>query len=63
MKQLTVKSLKGYLKDMPEDAIVYIGDDEELNGLHEAFFIQEIDDDFASSASYGSITKGGVLIS
>lgn len=63
MKQLTVKSLKGYLKDMPEDAIVYIGDDEELNGLHEAFFIQEVKDDFVSSLSYGSLTNGGVLIS
>lgn len=48
---------------MPEDAIVYIGDDEELNGLHEAFFIQEVKDDFVSSLSYGSLTNGGVLIS
>lgn len=63
MKQMTVKQLKKYLKDFPDDALVYLGDDEELNGIHGAYFIQEESGDFISSISYGNYDQGGVLIS
>ena len=63
MKQLTVKQLRTLLKDMPDNYTIYLGDDEELNGIHEAYFCQKINGDEASSFSYGSYTKMGVMIS
>lgn len=63
MKQLTVGVLKDQLSKMPDNALVYLGDDEELNGIHAAFFVQEERADSISSMSYGSYTKGGCLIS
>lgn len=63
MKQLTVKTLKKYLNDMPENALVYLGDDEELNGVHGAYFIQKENREFINSISYGTYDKGGVIIS
>ena len=63
MNQLTVKALKQILSGMKDDDVIYLGDDEELNGVHEAFFCQEMSGNELSSISYGSITKGGVLIS
>ena len=42
MKQLKVKDLIKYLEEMPPNSIVYLGDDEELNGLHEAYFVQKV---------------------
>lgn len=45
MNQLTVGALKTLLKDIPDDLLVYIGDDEELNGMHGAYFAQRLDEE------------------
>lgn len=63
MKQLTVKVLKELLNTMPDNAIVYLGDDEELNGIHGAYFVQKETKAIINSMSYGTYDKGGVLIS
>ena len=63
MKQITVGRLRTLLKEYDSTDIVYLGDDEELNGLHGAYFVQKINGKEASEISWGSITKGGVLIS
>ena len=63
MKQITVGRLRTLLKEYNSTDIVYLGDDEELNGLHGAYFVQEINGKEATEISWGSITKGGVLIS
>ena len=63
MKQLKVKDLIECLEEMPPNSIVYLGDDEELNGLHEAYFVQKVNGEFVNSVSYGSLDKAGVLIS
>ena len=63
IKQLTVKDLVKILQEMPPKSIVYIGDDEELNGMHEAFFCQRVNRDFVNSVSYGSLDRAGILIS
>lgn len=62
-EQLTVKKLRELLKGMPDNDIIYLGDDEELNGIHEAWYCQEINADEASAYSYGSLTEKGVMIS
>lgn len=43
MKQLTVKDLKAFLKDLPDDTLVYLGDDDELNGIHCGWCIDTVD--------------------
>ena len=43
MEQLTVGKLKTLLKEVPDNLLVCIGDDEELNGIHGAYFAQRID--------------------
>lgn len=48
MNQLTVKQLKEALANVNSDAKIYLGDDEELNGIHEAYFAQ-LDDGTLSS--------------
>lgn len=63
MKQLTVKVLKERLASMPDNAVVYLGDDEELNGVHGAYFVQTEPRKVINSISYGTYNKGGVLIS
>ena len=64
MKQLTVGALSALIKHLPDDTVVYIGDDEELNGIHQAFFVQTITDDEVDTYSQGSLTEqGGLLIS
>ena len=63
MEVLTVGTLKKIIKDMPDNLKIYLGDDEELNGIHQAYFCQEIDANEASSYSYGSYTNKGVMIS
>ena len=45
MEQLTVGKLKTLLKDVPDNLLVCIGDDEELNGIHGAYFAQRIDEE------------------
>lgn len=45
MKQLTVGALKTLLEGVPDDLLVCIGDDEELNGIHGAYFAQRIDEE------------------
>lgn len=49
MNQLTIKELKAVLANVDDDTKIYLGDDEELNGIHEAYFAQ-LDD--------GSLTEG-----
>lgn len=63
MKQLTVKKLRTLLEEYDDTDIIYLGDDEELNGMHGAYFIQGINDKEAGEISWGSLKKGGVLIS
>lgn len=63
MKQITVGKLKSLLENYNDTDIVYLGDDEELNGLHGAYFVQEISGKEAKEISWGSLTKGGILIS
>ena len=64
MSQLTIKQLKESIKGLPDNTIIYIGDDEELNGIHEAYYSQDITDEEVDSYSRGSLTgKGGLLIS
>lgn len=56
MNQLTVGALREAIKGLPASTVIYLGDDEELNGIHEAFFAQEITDDDVSTYSDGSLT-------
>lgn len=42
MKQLTVGTLKALLEKVPDDLLICIGDDEELNGIHGAYFAQSL---------------------
>lgn len=42
MKQLTVGALKTLLEEVPDDLPICIGDDEELNGIHGAYFAQSL---------------------
>lgn len=63
MKQITVGKLRAILEDYASTDIVYLGDDEELNGMHGAYFVQEISGKEAKEISWGSLTKGGILIS
>lgn len=63
MNQLTVKKLKEILSEMKDTDVIYLGDDEELNGLHSAYFCQKMSGNEISSITYGTIRKGGVLIS
>lgn len=63
MEVLTVGTLKKILKDMPDDLVIYLGDDEELNGIHEAYFAQEISKDEAEGFSHGSYEINGFMIS
>lgn len=37
IKALTIKDLKDAIKNLPDDFIVVLGDDEELNGVHIAY--------------------------
>lgn len=43
MKQLTVKDLREAIKGLPSDTRVFLGDDEELNGVHQAWYAQTED--------------------
>lgn len=46
MKQLTLKELRHLItitKGLPEELKIFIGDDEELNGIHPAHFLNLID--------------------
>ncbi len=56
MKQLTVEMLWEVIKDLPPSTVIYLGDDEELNGIHPAFFAQEIADEEVDTYSQGSLT-------
>lgn len=38
---LTVKQLKQALKNVPDDTIIILGDDDELNGVHNAWYAQK----------------------
>ena len=68
MKQLTVKELLGVIKTLQEEhgekAVdempVYIGDDEELNGIHGAYFADGITatDEDIDSLIHGVEFKG-----
>ena len=42
MGQLTVGVLKTLLEKVPDDLLICIGDDEELNGIHGAYFAQSL---------------------
>ena len=42
MPQLTVGALKTLLEEVPDDLLICIGDDEELNGIHGAYFAQSL---------------------
>ena len=57
MNQLTVGALRSAMKGLPASTVIYLGDDEELNGIHEAFFAQEITDADVSTYSQGSLTE------
>ena len=62
MKLLTVKELKEQLSHYADDEPVYLGDDEELNGLHGAYFVQRINK--SSVHSMNEYYDGaGILIS
>lgn len=63
MKQLTVKELKAILEKLPDNAPVYLGDDEELNGIHGAYFAQKMAGNIIADLSYGGYKKSGILIS
>lgn len=63
MKPITVKELKEQLDHYADDELIYLGDDEELNGIHYGFFVQRINKSSASSMSYGNFDKAGILIS
>lgn len=63
MNQLKVKDLKKILDEMPDNAVVYLGDDEELNGIHGAYFCQRATKGMVSECTYGRYKKAGVLIS
>ena len=41
MKQMTIGTLKALIQNVPDDMVVFLSDDEELNGIHKAFFAQE----------------------
>lgn len=64
MKQLTVGALSALMEHLPDDMVVYLGNDEELNGTHEAYFVQTVEKDELNEMGYGSdYDKGGLLIS
>ena len=63
MEQLTVKNLKEILNQFPDGLVIYLGDDEELNGIHGAYFCQREPKSMIEQISYGGYKKGGVLIS
>lgn len=44
MEKMTVGRLKQLLDKVPNNLVVYIGNDEELNGVHPAFFAQKVTD-------------------
>lgn len=41
MKQMTIGTLKALIQNVPDNMVVFLGDDEELNGIHQAFFAQK----------------------
>lgn len=64
MKQLTVGALSALIKHLPDDMVVYLGDDEELNGVHQAFFVQTVKKNELNDMGCGNdYNKGGLLIS
>ena len=63
MAKLTVGALKEILKEFPDDLPIFLGDDEELNNIHYAFFAQKYSATEAKKASYGAIEEAGFLIS
>lgn len=63
MAKLTVGALKEILKEFPDDLPIILGDDEELNGIHCAYFAQKFSATEAKKASYGAIEEAGFLIS
>lgn len=63
MKQLTVKELREALKKMPDDALVYLGDDDELNGIHGAWYVEKQTREQINNLSYGNFNEKGILIS
>lgn len=60
---LIVKQLQEILKDMPPNAVIYLGDDEELNGIHGAYYCQRFSKSEVIDSSNGGYNKPGVLIS
>lgn len=63
MKLITVKELKEQLNQYDDDEPIYLGDDEELNGIHGGFFVQRVGKSSVKSLSYDSFDKAGILIS
>ena len=63
MKQLTVGVLKLALQNEPDDELIFLGDDEELNGIHGAYFVGRHDADEMEDMSQGTCNKSGFLIS
>ena len=63
MNNLTVGDLREALKHYPSDLPVFLGDDEELNGIHRAYYAQKFTAKEAEESSYGSISEAGFLIS
>lgn len=63
MIQLTVKDLKTALEMFDDNMPIYLGNDEELNGVHEAYFIQLEDAKTLKQLSYNDCDKDGILIS
>lgn len=59
MNALTVGRIKEAIKKLPDDMVVILGDDEELNGVHLAFFIQteDLTDQEESSSIYDLVKQ------
>ena len=62
MEKLTVGKLKQILATVPDNQIVYLGDDEELNGIHLAFFAQEMSERDMKEFSQDQFKGTGFLI-
>lgn len=63
MEQMTAGKLRTWLAKYPDDTVIYLGDDEELNGVHQAYFVQKETGSVINELSYGNYKKSGILIS
>ena len=64
MNQITVGVLRKAIKGLPDSTVVYLGDDEELNGIHEAYFVQPAcKKELETMCSHQEFKRGGLLIS